>query len=152
MKFASDSVEETIRLGEKLGSRLTGGEFIALSGDLGGGKTHFAKGLAIGLGIKQEVTSPTFVLERIYEAPGGLFFHHFDFYRLASFDQEIQSEIADLLGDSKNIVAIEWATNVPKSIPHEYLQVNFEYKNDKSRVVTIKAKGAAYTRLMEGLI
>jgi len=151
MKFTSDSVEETIRLGEQLGRRLTGGEFIALSGDLGGGKTHFAKGLAAGLGIKQEVTSPTFVLERIYDTDGSLFFHHFDFYRLASFDQEMQSEIADLLEDPKNIITIEWATNVPESIPHEYLQVIFEYKNDESREITLKAKGAAYARLMEGL-
>ncbi|MEI7690226.1 MAG: tRNA (adenosine(37)-N6)-threonylcarbamoyltransferase complex ATPase subunit type 1 TsaE [bacterium] len=151
MKFTSDSVEETIRLGEKLGSRLTGGEFIALSGDLGGGKTHFAKGLAIGLGIKQEITSPTFVLERIYESSNGLFFHHFDFYRLASFDQEIQSEIIDLLGDSKNIVAIEWATNVPSSIPGEYLQVNFEYIDDERREITFNTKGLGYDQLIEGL-
>jgi tRNA threonylcarbamoyladenosine biosynthesis protein TsaE len=151
MKYTSDSVEETINLGKKLGQRLTGGEFISLSGDLGGGKTHFAKGLAIGLGIQQEITSPTFVLERIYETSGDLFFHHFDFYRLASFDQEIQSEIADLLKDSKNIVAIEWATNVPNSIPQEYLQINFTYKDDQSREIYLNAKGINYAQLIEGL-
>jgi len=151
MKYTSDSVEKTINLGKKLGQRLKGGEFIALSGDLGGGKTHFAKGLANGLGIQQEVTSPTFVLERIYETPGDLFFHHFDFYRLASFDQEIQSEIADLLKDSKNIVAIEWATNVPNSIPQEYLQINFSYKDEQSREISLNAKGLEYVQLIEGL-
>lgn len=151
MKYTSDSVEKTINLGKRLGQRLKGGEFIALSGDLGGGKTHFAKGLANGLGIQQEVTSPTFVLERIYETPGGLFFHHFDFYRLPSFDQEIQSEIADLLNDSKNIVVIEWATNVPSTIPQEYIEVNFKYTDDKSREINLNAKGPEYAQLIEGL-
>lgn len=152
MKYLSDSVESTIDLGQKIGRRLKGGEFVALIGDLGGGKTHFTKGIAKGLGIEGEITSPTFVIERIYRSPKGLFLHHFDFYRLGSFDQEIKADITDLLKDKKNIVIVEWAENIPEVIPNKGLQIDFEYKNDQNREIILTPFGEKYKSLIEGLV
>lgn len=151
MKLSSASVEDTIKLGQEIGLKLVGGEFITLIGDLGGGKTHFTKGLAIGLGIKEEITSPTFVIERIYESPKKIFLHHFDFYRLGSFDEEIKAEVTDLSLDNKNIIVVEWAKNLPKAIPGEYLQVNFEYVDDVSRDINLFPKGNKYSKLIKGI-
>jgi tRNA threonylcarbamoyladenosine biosynthesis protein TsaE len=151
VKHRSNSVENTIELGQNLGVRLGGGEFIALSGDLGGGKTHFTKGIAKGLGITEEITSPTFVIEKTYETPSSLNLHHFDFYRLGSFDREIEAGIADLLLNKNNIVVIEWAKNLPNTLPDELLQINFEYVDDDRRVIELSATGIIYKDIIKGL-
>ena len=79
--YLSHSVEETKQIAKDLATTLKGGETLLLDGDLGAGKTHFAKGLAEGLGIDELVTSPTFTLHNIYEG-GRLTLNHFDFYRV----------------------------------------------------------------------
>jgi tRNA threonylcarbamoyladenosine biosynthesis protein TsaE len=151
MKFISGSVEETIELGKKIGEKLGGGEFIALIGDLGGGKTHFTKGVAKGLTIAEEITSPTFVIEQIYESPKKLVLHHFDFYRLGSFDNEIKADIVDLLEDRRNIVLVEWAENISDVLPRELLKIEFEYIDDDSRNVVLTPMGKYYKNLIKGL-
>ncbi len=151
MEFTSDSVDETIELGKKIGSRLVGGEFITLIGDLGGGKTHFTKGLAQGLGVREEITSPTFVIERIYETPKRLTLHHFDFYRLGSSDGEIKADIEDLAKDRKNIVVVEWAENIPEILPKELLQIDFEYIDETKRKITLTPKDKGYENLIKGI-
>lgn len=147
MKYLSNSVEKTIKLGERIGQRLTGGEFITLVGDLGGGKTHFVKGLGQGLDITDEITSPTFVIERIYKTSRDLELHHFDFYRLGSFDREIKAKVDDLSSDQKNIVVIEWAKNMPEALPKEYLQIDFEYVDDTTRKIILTTFGSHYEKL-----
>jgi tRNA threonylcarbamoyladenosine biosynthesis protein TsaE len=151
MKLLSDSVERTIELGRKIGTRLSGGEFITLIGDLGGGKTHFTKGVAKGLGILEEITSPTFVIERIYESPKKLMLHHFDFYRLGNFDKEVVADIKDLLEDKNNVVIVEWAKNIPDALPDELLQVDFEYAGDDSRNISLTPSGKTYEKLIKDL-
>ena len=76
------TAEELIELGVTLGSLLRGGETIELVGDIGAGKTTLTKGLARGMGIAEEVQSPTFTLSRVYDAPNGRRLAHYDFYRL----------------------------------------------------------------------
>ena len=148
MTFTTNSSEETIEIGRKLGKKLTGGEFIVLVGDLGGGKTQFTKGLAKGLGIVETIVSPTFTIERIYESPKKLILHHFDFYRLEKYDAEIESEIADLSGSNQNIIVIEWGKNIPGALPQEYMEVNFEYESDEKRKITFKSFGNKYKKLL----
>ena len=84
MKITTFSEEETIEYGRSLGTKLTGGEIICLTGDLGAGKTHLTKGIALALDIDEPVTSPSFVLVKIYK--GRLNLVHIDFYRLSSMD------------------------------------------------------------------
>lgn len=144
--FTTKSDIETIALGSKLGSLLQGGEFIALTGDLGGGKTQFTKGIALGLGISETIVSPTFTIERIYKAK-EFELHHFDLYRVFN-DKEIASEIADLEKDDKNIIVIEWPENIEGITPSEVLTIDFKYLADNERELILKSQGTKYESLM----
>lgn len=149
MKFITNSPAETAKIGEKIGKELLGHDVIALEGDLGGGKTQFAKGLAKGLGVKDEVVSPTFTIERIYNGK-NLNFHHYDFYRLLEPDPEIEERIYDLL-DEGNVLAIEWSNNLAHLLPDSYLEVKFEYKGDDKREIELVAHGQKYQDIIKGL-
>lgn len=133
-KFITKSDQETIALGSKLGATLRGGEFIALTGDLGGGKTQFTKGIAQGLGITETIVSPTFTIERIY---GNL--HHFDLYR-APGDNEIAEGIRDLANDSEAIVVVEWPENIEGILPEKHSAVHFKYLEDNEREITMEER------------
>lgn len=142
---------ETVKLGKRLGALLSGGEFIVLVGDLGGGKTQFTKGIAKGLGIKETIVSPTFTIERLYASPKNLYLHHFDFYRLEQADMEIESEIRDLARDDQNIIVIEWGKNIPGALPDEYLEIDFIYRGEEKRQINLKPRGVRYQKLIGGL-
>jgi tRNA threonylcarbamoyladenosine biosynthesis protein TsaE len=131
-KFITKSDQETIALGSKIGATLRGGEFFALTGDLGGGKTQFTKGIAQGLGITETVVSPTFTIERIY---GRL--HHFDLYRTMN-DQEIAEGIRDLTADPEALVVVEWPENIEGILPVKYTAIDFKYIDEDTRELTIE--------------
>jgi len=151
MTIITKNYEETIDLGEKLGRLLSGGEFILLVGDLGGGKTQLTKGIARGLGIQETIISPTFTIERVYENPRGLVLHHFDFYRLGIMEREIQSEISDLRADDRNIIVVEWGKNIPQALPEEYLEIEIEYENEVKRKIFFRSQGMRYREIIGGL-
>ena len=114
IEVTSNSVEETISLGEKIGSQLKGGEVIALIGPLGSGKTRLIKGIAAGAGAEdaQRVTSPTFVIMNEYAASDGrLVIYHIDAYRLESAKQ-LEMIGFDELCSPSSVVLIEWADKV----------------------------------------
>jgi tRNA threonylcarbamoyladenosine biosynthesis protein TsaE len=142
-KFITKSNLETIALGSKLGSELRGGEFFALTGDLGGGKTQFTKGIAHGLGITETIVSPTFTIERIYALPRhssegwNPVLHHFDLYRTMN-DQEIAEGICDLASDGNNVVVVEWPENIEGILPNKYTAIDFKYIDDDTRELTIE--------------
>lgn len=100
------SVEETYNLADKLASELDGGEIILLEGDLGAGKTTFAKGIAKALGVEEEVTSPTFSLLNVYES-GRLKLNHIDLYRVENEEELAELGIAESLGQD-SVTIIEW--------------------------------------------
>ena len=99
------SAEETRALGAQLGKSLMEGDIVALTGELGAGKTVFAKGIAQGLGVAEEVVSPTFVIERTYS--GALALHHFDLYRIEDGEELCHIGFYDTLGEG--VCMIEWA-------------------------------------------
>jgi tRNA threonylcarbamoyladenosine biosynthesis protein TsaE len=106
-EIITSSADETFAVARGIGERLTGGEVFFLKGDLGSGKTVFAKGLAAGLEIApSEVTSPTFTLINVYE--GRLRLYHIDLYRL---DAVMHDELGldEILEEERAVVAIEWA-------------------------------------------
>ena len=128
------SDEETFALGEGIGEQLTGGAVFLLSGDLGAGKTVFAKGLASGLGIEPtDVTSPSFTL--INEHEGRLKFFHIDLYRL---DQQacVGLGLEEILEKNNAVVLIEWAERLGE-VPANAMTVNIEYLSDTERRITI---------------
>lgn len=105
------SAEEMQRFAAAFARTLTGGEVIALGGDLGAGKTVFVKGLARGLGIKETVSSPTFTLMEAYTG-GRLVLCHYDAYRLASFDEAEAAGLTEYFGRSDCVCAVEWGENL----------------------------------------
>ncbi|MFP4539322.1 MAG: tRNA (adenosine(37)-N6)-threonylcarbamoyltransferase complex ATPase subunit type 1 TsaE [Candidatus Paceibacterota bacterium] len=130
---ARSVLKEMIRKKDKAAS------VVALSGELGSGKTVFAKGLAEALGISERVISPTFVIERRYEtsSPGFPCFIHIDAYRLNSSDDMNTIDWPQKLKDPDNLICLEWPENVCSVIPPDSLKINFEVVSEKKRLLKI---------------
>jgi len=133
--FTLHSENETLALAEKLGRSAVRGTVFALMGELGTGKTVFARGIARGLGITTAITSPTFTLLEIYQ--GRIPMYHFDLYRIehsAEFDQLFFEEYWE--GDGVSV--IEWADRAADRLPENTTLIRFEYIDDLSRRLTIE--------------
>ncbi len=134
--------KETRELGRKLGMQAKAGQVYALDGDLGTGKTVLAQGFACGLGITEQVNSPTFTILQIYDQ-GRLPFYHFDVYRIG--DPEEMEEIGYedcFYGDGVSLV--EWAGQIRDILPPEHIAVTIEKDLEKSadyRKITMKQAG-----------
>lgn len=136
MNIVSKSSDETVELGKKLARILKGGEVVALYGDLGGGKTQFTKGIAKGLGVKDNIISPTFVIRRDYEGE-KLNLLHYDFYRFEVPDEELIESLGE--GTSiENVTVIEWAERVEKYLPKDVVKVTFKYVGENEREIECK--------------
>lgn len=148
MNFITNTVEETIKLGIKIGKRLNPGDIVCIDGDLGSGKTHLTKGIALGLGIDDHITSPTFNIVNEYE--GRLKFYHFDVYRVndpdeiaaIGFDEYIFSDAASV---------IEWSDYISELIPEEHIQIRIANESETSRNISIQWFGKRYDYLKEVL-
>ncbi|MFH1867029.1 MAG: tRNA (adenosine(37)-N6)-threonylcarbamoyltransferase complex ATPase subunit type 1 TsaE [Patescibacteria group bacterium] len=130
---------ETMKLGQQLVRTLRGGETLALIGDLGSGKTTFVKGLARGLGVKNKITSPTFVLFKPYQAKHKTIKQliHADCYRVTG-SEFLKVGLTDYLTDKQTVVVIEWADKLKKLPPHT-ITINFNHgKTSKERLIKIK--------------
>lgn len=143
----SKSLEETLKLGAKLGENLRGGEVIELSGDIGTGKTTLVRGVAKGTGSRDEVASPSFTLSRIYK--GKTIINHYDFYRLD--DPGIMTaELAESI-NSDEVVIIEWAEIVKGVLPDDRLRVGLQPGTGESlRKLTFVAS-ENHQHLLKGL-
>lgn len=134
--------------GNKLGAVLRGGEVIELIGDIGAGKTTLTKGIAQGLGVKDDVQSPTFTISRTYTAGNDLVLAHYDFYRLV--DAGIMTmELHESVSDPHIVTVLEWAGIVAGVLPKDTLTIRIESMTELSRRVTLTAGGAKARRLME---
>ncbi|MDI9387540.1 MAG: tRNA (adenosine(37)-N6)-threonylcarbamoyltransferase complex ATPase subunit type 1 TsaE [Spirochaetota bacterium] len=135
MILQSFSSEETIRIGEKIGSHLQKGDIIALQGFLAAGKTTITKGIALGLGIDEDVTSPTFTL--ISEYYGRLPLYHFDVYRLDSVEDFLNLGSEEMLyGDG--VCVIEWSEKILDVFPEHTIYVRLEVNEDNSRSIHLE--------------
>lgn len=135
----SKSVEDTIAAGASLAKKLGAGDVVALVGDLGAGKTVFAKGIAKGLGVKNPryVNSPTFVLIKEYR--GRIPLYHFDLYRpnkTNMLDAESYEEY--FYGDG--VTVIEWADKIRKLLPQKYTEVRLSVAGENKRKIEIKKR------------
>lgn len=107
MKFVSISESQTMEIGKNLAQTLRGGDIVALHGDLGAGKTTLMKGIAAGLGVTQDITSPTFTLLNVYQS-GKHQVVHIDTYRLKDEKELTAIGAEDFFGDPDTICFIEW--------------------------------------------
>lgn len=111
-----------------------------MTGELGGGKTQFTKGLALGLGIEEPVTSPTFNYENIYSARDGLRLHHFDLYRSEKIDEDIRGLMLESFTDPKVITVVEWAERAKDFWPPEATVVEFDWASERVRDIKITSR------------
>ncbi len=142
LKFNPPARPSGLRLrGSDLRSRRAGGQealVVGLTGELGAGKTIFAKGFAQGLGIKSEMTSPTFILMRVFRIPRTKkHFFHFDAYRIAKAQEFLDLGFKELLKNPSNILLIEWSERVKKILPKNYFKLSFWVFGKNSRQLTL---------------
>ena len=132
----SESYEQTKNIGKELAGKLSGGEVIAFTGDLGAGKTCFVCGLAEGLGFCGEVSSPTFAIVNEYIG-GRLPLYHFDMYRVVGWEDLYSTGYFEYL-EAGGIVAVEWSENIAAALPQRYITVNIEKLGENSRRITVE--------------
>lgn len=137
MEIFTKSAQETQRFGRKFASGLKGGEVIALVGELGGGKTTFVQGLARGLGIKERIISPTFILRRDYNGRSKKLVH-VDLYRL---EERVEEEFKNLgIEDDLRegaVVVIEWADKLQGLLPPSVIWITFENLGGEERRIRV---------------
>ncbi len=136
MRYCYDLLNEdqTVLLGQRLAEKLNSGVFIALTGDLGAGKTVFVKGIAKGLNVKERVVSPTYTIMCQYF--GDRMLCHFDLYRISE-DDCYDMGFDDFFFDENVVSAVEWSERLT-SLPEKVLKVNIEKTGEFSRKITIE--------------
>lgn len=138
-EFLTTSAGQTKKLGEKIAKDILmvkSGEkarVIGLVGDLGGGKTTFLQGFARGLGVKEKILSPTFIIVRRIKN-----FYHIDCYRVKDSKELLELGFKEIISNPKNIVAVEWADRIRKIMPSGTRWINFDFIDSKIRKITIK--------------
>ncbi len=129
------SAEETVRFAEKIGSLLRGGDIIAYKGGLGAGKTTFTRGLAIGMGLSDDVSSPTFTLVNEYRGE-NIILYHFDMYRIMNAEALETTGFYDYISDD-SVIAVEWSENIQDCLPDNVITVNITSVSENERVFVI---------------
>jgi tRNA threonylcarbamoyladenosine biosynthesis protein TsaE len=148
------TVEDTRAFGHSLAGMLRAGDLVVLSGPLGAGKTALAQGIGAGLGVRGEVTSPTFVIARVHRpdpARGGRVpLVHVDAYRLGTVPDP-RAEVDDLdldTGVDESVTVVEWGEGLVEQMVDAYLEVRIDRRDDESRTVDLVAHGGDWeTRL-----
>ena len=141
MTFTSCSRDETFENGRRFGQAAKLGEVYALNGDLGAGKTVWAKGFAAGLGIAEPVSSPTFTIMQIYDG-GRLRLNHFDVYRIEEIEEMEEIGFEEAV-DGDGVSLIEWADIVADLLPRETIRVTIERvpgSDPDRRLITVTGK------------
>ncbi|MBR0473547.1 MAG: tRNA (adenosine(37)-N6)-threonylcarbamoyltransferase complex ATPase subunit type 1 TsaE [Erysipelotrichaceae bacterium] len=146
LKVITNTAEETRSLAQRLGRNIEESFLITLSGELGAGKTTFTQGLAKGLEITRNVTSPTFTLMKNYK--GRLPLYHIDAYRLEDIDQDLGFE--EYI-DGDGVCVIEWANFIENVLPDEYLNIDLTINDDDSRTIIFRARGSKYEEVLDKL-
>jgi tRNA threonylcarbamoyladenosine biosynthesis protein TsaE len=138
----TEAVDDTRSLAAAISELARPDDVILLVGDLGAGKTAFAQGFAAGLGVTEQVTSPTFTLARSYS--GRLRMNHLDVYRLEWVHEAEDLGIAELVDDG-SVTLIEWGDAVLSVLPHDYLEVRLHLVDDDVRELTVRTVGRRWS-------
>lgn len=136
LKIISKSSGQTQKIATNLAQSLKRGRIIAFEGNLGAGKTTFIQGLAHGLGVKEKISSPTFVIFKKYKVTHQeniKWLYHFDLYRINNIDEVIDLGLEDIIKEEKSIIAIEWAEKIKKILPKDVLQIKIKNINKNKR-------------------
>jgi len=150
-KYLTTSFKQTQKLGENfakeilLSRTLQNATVLCLRGNLGGGKTTFLQGFAKGLGIKEKILSPTFVISKRFVIPAkaGIQipfknFYHIDCYRLNKPQDILELGWQEIISNPKNIIAIEWSEKIKKLLPKSIIEIDFKFIDEKTREISFK--------------
>ena len=137
--YLSKNTEDTEQFAAEFAKQLKPGDVIAYLGGMGAGKTAFTRGLALGLSVSGEISSPTFAL--VHEYPGKIPLYHFDMYRITSLDDLYSTGFFDYL-DTEAILAIEWSENISEILPDHtiYIEIKQVDSDENLREITISGK------------
>lgn len=140
----SNEEADTLQIAELIGSIVSAGDVVTLTGDLGVGKTVFAKGFAKGLQIEERITSPTFTIVKEYE--GRLPLYHMDVYRLEHSEEDLGF---DEYFFGEGVAIVEWAQFIEEFLPETYLAITIVRTGETSREITLEAVGEKYNSFLE---
>lgn len=135
-RYILESVEDTIELGRKIGSQVNESVIIKLEGEMGAGKTHFTKGLALGLGIEDDITSPTFSILNIYEG-GRMTLYHIDAYRIRTIEEAMDAGLGEVFGKD-GVVVLEWGDMLEPFFESRLINIKIDDLGDNSRELIIE--------------
>jgi tRNA threonylcarbamoyladenosine biosynthesis protein TsaE len=147
-KFLSKSASETREIGKSFAEKLVKEKglkealVLALEGELGGGKTTFVQGLAKGLGIREKILSPTFVLMRSFRVRNDSFkkLFHVDCYRIKNPEDMVRLGFDKIVSNRENFVVVEWAKRIKSILPKSKIKINFKFIDENKREIKIKWK------------
>lgn len=145
--YTTHSTDETHILGNKIGSLVSNNMVILLDGDLGAGKTTLTQGIAKGLGVTRNVTSPTFTIQKIYHGK-RMNLYHIDAYRMEGIEQDLGFD--EYFYDD-GLTVIEWSQFMKYLIPENYLFISIHLLEDGSREFHFQSHGKDYEDLLENL-
>ncbi len=142
----SHSEQQTQRLGLRLGTLVTPGSVVLLEGTMGAGKTVFAQGVALGLEVKEQVTSPSYTLIKEYHS-GRMPLFHIDLYRVNSSDSLWNLGLEEYL-EGDGVCVIEWARKVRDFLPESWLLINIEIMTDTKRTLHFESEGDHFQKIL----
>lgn len=145
-KYITNSSKQTQKIGEDFAKEILNcadnkqAIIIGLSGNLGGGKTNFLQGFARGLGIKEKILSPTFVIQKKFSLKKKSFknFYHIDCYRLKKSKDILELDFKETIKDPENVVAIEWPEKVKIFLPKDKVFIRFEFLDKCKRKIVFQ--------------
>lgn len=150
LKIVSSNLNDTLSFGKKLASKLSNGDLVVLSGELGSGKTKLTEGILSYFNLENDISSPTFTIVNEY-IKNDINIYHFDVYRL-----EDSSEFYEIGGDEyfdKGICIVEWGEIIQDALPKDYIHIQFERdeNNENLRVLNITSYGEKYDDILNSL-
>ena len=133
------SAAETRALGARMAQEMKAGDVVLLEGELGAGKSEFARGVAGGLGVTETVTSPSFTILNVYES-GRVPLYHFDWYRLESAEELFEMGLDEYLGGD-GVALVEWPGRCPEAVPEKHLMIRFVQTGEETREIEVVRSG-----------
>lgn len=136
MKAVTSSPEETIEFAKRVGTMLRGGDILAYRGGLGAGKTTFTRGLALGMGLPDDVSSPTFALVNEYRNE-KIIMYHFDMYRIMNAEALETTGFYDYMSED-SVIVCEWSENISDCLPDGTITITIERLGENEREITVE--------------
>ena len=136
-KIISYSENDTANLAAELAAELPKGTVIALYGDLGAGKTVFSRAFAKAIGVKENVSSPTYTIIQEYPLDDGSYFYHLDLYRIKNSGDALAFAVDEYLNDGNSYALLEWPERIEDILPPETLVIRIKHLSDTEREITV---------------